>query len=158
MHSTLFLAIVMIGLSAGLRTFTAPAVVAWCAYLGCVSLGQAPFSFVGSPIAVVIFSLLAAGEYVWDVLPNTPSRTAAPGLIGRTLTGAFTATCMLAASETSLAFSLLGSIAAIVGAYVGLWIRTRLVTALKTRDVFVAIPEDIVAIGISIAAVCIAAI
>jgi uncharacterized membrane protein len=157
MNSTLFLAIVMIGLSAGLRTFTAPAVVAWCAYLGCINLSQTPFSFVGSPIAVVIFSLLAAGEYVWDVLPNTPSRTAAPGLIGRTVTGAFTAACLLSASATSLTFSLLGSIAAIAGAYLGLWVRTRLVTALRTRDAFVAIPEDIVAIGISIVAVCIAA-
>ena len=34
-------------------------------------------------------AVAAVGEYVWDVLPNTPSRTQALGLSARVISGAF---------------------------------------------------------------------
>ena len=149
----LILAIAIIGFSAGLRTFTAPAIVTWSAYLGYLNLDQTPCAFVASPIAVAIFTALAFGEYVWDILPSTPSRTEAPGLIGRTLTGAFTAACLLAATGNNLAFCIVGSVAAVCGAFAGYQTRVRLVRALGVKDLFVAIPEDLVAIGLAVFAV-----
>ena len=157
MNATVILAVLIIGFATGLRGLTPPAVVAWCAYLGCIYLGATPFSFMSSALAVAILSLFAVGEYVWDLLPNTPSRTERPGLISRIVSGSFSAACLLAAANHSLAFSILGGIAAIIGAFVGVQIRTRLVNALGVKDAVIAIPEDIVAIGLALCAVCLIA-
>src|SRR5215207_9730815 len=112
MDATVILAVVIIGFAAGLRGLTPPAIVAGCSYLGCIDLHNTPFTFMASPIAVAGFSLLAFGEYVWDLLPNTPSRTAPPGLISRVLTASFAGACLLAAANNNLAFCILGGIAA----------------------------------------------
>ena len=37
----------------------------------------------------IVLAVAAVGEYVWDVLPNTPSRTQAMGLSARVISGAF---------------------------------------------------------------------
>jgi uncharacterized membrane protein len=44
---TLFLAF-CIGIVAGLRSLTAPAVVAWAAHLGWIDLSASPLAFIGS--------------------------------------------------------------------------------------------------------------
>ena len=157
MNAIVILAVVIIGFAAGLRGLTPLGVVAWCVYLGCINLGSTPFSFMSSPILVVGFSVLAVGEYVWDLLPNTPNRTAAPGLISRILTGSFAAGCLLAATNTSLAFCILGGGAAIVGAFAGLRVRERLGRSLAVHDAWIAIPEDIIAIAMSLSAVLLVA-
>ena len=72
-----------IGVVAGLRAMTAPAVVSWAAHLGFLNLHGTPLAFMGSPVAVGIFSLAAIAEFINDVLPKTPSRTAAGPLIAR---------------------------------------------------------------------------
>jgi uncharacterized membrane protein len=64
-----------IGVVAGLRTMTAPALVAWAAHLGWINLAGSHFSFVGSVWAVALLSFGALAEYVVDLLPSTPSRT-----------------------------------------------------------------------------------
>ncbi|HVR14807.1 MAG TPA: DUF4126 family protein, partial [Candidatus Limnocylindrales bacterium] len=72
----------LIGFFAGLRALTAPAATAWAVYLGWLKL-ERPLSLIGSLPAVAIFTLLAVVELVADKLPQTPSRTAPPGLIAR---------------------------------------------------------------------------
>jgi uncharacterized membrane protein len=42
-----------------------------------------------------------------------------------------------------------GGIGAVLGAFVGYEIRRRLVSGLKVKDAFVAIPEDLVAIALA---------
>jgi len=66
-----------IGVVAGLRTFTAPAVTAWAAHLHWLNLSSSHLAFMGSAWAVAIFSLGVAVESVGDQLPNTAARTAA---------------------------------------------------------------------------------
>ena len=154
MKASVIIAVLVIGFAAGLRALTPPAVIAWCAYLGWINLDPTSFSFMSSPIAVAIFSFLAIGEYIGDLLPNTPNRTALPGLVARVITGSFTAACLLAASGHNLAFCILGGVAALGGAFAGYQIRVRLARALAVRDAFVAIPEDLVAIGLSLCAAC----
>ena len=115
---TIFAALV-IGFAAGLRALTAPAVVAWSAYLGFLDLRSTPFGFVASPVSVTIFSVLAIGEYVGDLLPNAPNRTAPGGLIARILTGSFSAACLLSAIGLPWGMGFIGAIGAVAGTFGG---------------------------------------
>src|SRR6266849_2526604 len=76
----LFLAFA-IGIIAGLRSLTAPAVVAWAAHRGWLNLHNTALAFMGSTLAVGIFTVLALVELVADQLPSTPARTKPPALI-----------------------------------------------------------------------------
>lgn len=145
-----------IGIVAGLRAMTAPAVVSWAAHLGCLNLHGSPLSFMGSAVAVAIFSLAAMAEYVNDVLPKTPSRTAPGPLIARIVTGGLSGICFCTAAGQSLVLgALLGGVGAVIGTFGGYQARTRLGRALKVKDIFIAIPEDLVAIGFAYFLVCI---
>jgi len=104
----------------------------------------------GSTTAVAIFSLLAIGELVGDKLPNIPKRTAPLPLLARILTGGLCGACICAAvARPLLAGALLGGTGSVIGAFVGYEIRRRLVTNLHIKDFFVAIHEDLVAIGLA---------
>jgi uncharacterized membrane protein len=65
---------VLIGIVAGLRAMTPLAVLAWGAWLGWINLDHTWAAWVGSIIAVIVFSILAVGELITDQLPKTPSR------------------------------------------------------------------------------------
>ena len=109
-----------IGIVAGLRSLTAPAVVAWGAHLGWLNLHGSPLAFMGSTTAVAIFSLLAIGELIADKLPMTPKRTAPAPLIARIVTGGLCGACLCAAvGKSLLAGTLLGGIGGVVGAFLG---------------------------------------
>src|SRR5438477_246617 len=77
-----------VGVAAGLRSLTPPAVVAWAAHLGWLNLNNSPLAFMGSIITVVIFSILALFELFVDLQPSTPKRTAPVPLGARILMGA----------------------------------------------------------------------
>src|SRR6266446_7766252 len=77
----------LIGVVAGLRSVTAPAVVAWAARRNWINLRNTSLFFMGSTGAVVIFTLLAIVELIADQLPSTPSRTKPLGLIARIMLG-----------------------------------------------------------------------
>jgi hypothetical protein len=55
------------------------AATAWAAHFGWLRL-RSPLSWLGGTPAVVVFIVLALVEIVYDKLPNTPKRTAPPGL------------------------------------------------------------------------------
>jgi uncharacterized membrane protein len=148
MHSNLVLALAVgIGFVAGLRSLAAPAAVSWAACLGWLDLHGSPLAFMGSKVAVVIFSLLAIAEYVADLLPSTPSRTTPGPLIARFVTGGLSGASLCAAADRSLALgAVLGGLGGLIGAFAGYEARTHLVRALKVKDRVIAISEDIVAI------------
>jgi uncharacterized membrane protein len=146
--STVFLLAFAIGVVAGLRALTAPAAVSWGAHLHWLKLSGTSLRFLGSPITVGIFTLLALVELITDQLPSTPSRTAPPGLIARFVTGGFTgAAIALAGGQSVFLCGLLGAVGGIVGAFAGYQARTRLVKALGVPDFVIATLEDAVAIG-----------
>ena len=64
----------LIGVIAGLRALTAPAVVSWAARLGWIHLENTGLAFLGAAITPYIASLLALGEIINDKMPKTPSR------------------------------------------------------------------------------------
>ena len=138
----------LIGVVAGLRSLTAPAVLAWGANHNWLNLHNSPLRFVASTIAMVIFVLLAIAELIADQLPSTPSRTAPPGLITRIVTGGLCGAGIAIAGSQSLALgAVIGIVGALAGTYGGYYARTGLVRALKVPDLVIAILEDIVAIG-----------
>ena len=137
----------LIGLFAGLRSLTPPAVVAWSVYLGWLTLGRR-LSLVGSIPAVIILSLLAVGEFIVDKLPNAPNRTAPLGLIARIVTGGFTGACVsVGGGKSAFVGAGLGVLGGIVGCFGGYHARAWLVKSLPQPDFNIALLEDLVAIG-----------
>jgi uncharacterized membrane protein len=146
MKMTLLLAF-LIGFFGGLRSLTAPAMVAWATYFGWLRLTR-PLALIGSLPSVIILSLLAVVEFFLDKLPNTPSRTAPPGLIARILSGALTGACIsLGGGYSAFIGAALGLLGGIVGCYAGYEARTRIVGLLRKPDIYVAVLEDFVAIA-----------
>jgi uncharacterized membrane protein len=90
----------LLGLAAGMRTFSAPAAFA---------LRGRPLN--GPRIAVVVASV---GEMIADKLPSTPSRLEPRGLIGRLISGA-----VAGQSGTGAAGAATGVGAALAGAFAG---------------------------------------
>jgi uncharacterized membrane protein len=151
MNASYVLALALgIGIVAGLRSFTAPAAVSWAARLGWLNLEGSSLAFMGSSVAVAIFSLAAVAEYVADLLPKTPKRTALAPLIGRIVLGGLSGACLcVSGGQSLLAGAALGAIGGILGAFAGYEARVRLVKRLGVKDAFVAIAEDLVAIGLA---------
>jgi uncharacterized membrane protein len=136
----------LIGFFAGLRSLTAPAVTAWAAHLGWLKV-PSPLSWIGTLPAAIIFTLFALVELVTDKLPKTPSRTAPSGLIARILLGGLSGACITSAGGEGIVFgAVLGIVGALAGTYGGYQARTRLVKALGTPDLVIALLEDLVTI------------
>ena len=79
----------LIGVVAGLRALTAPAVVAWAGALGWINLDGTWAQWVAHPITVAVLTILALGELVTDKLPSTPSRRVPMQFGARLATGGF---------------------------------------------------------------------
>ena len=140
-----------IGLVAGLRTMTAPAVVAWAAHFGWINLSGSRLAFMASVWAVTPFTIGALVEYVVDQLPSTPPRTSARGLTARMVTGSLTGACLgIAGGASPWLGAPIAIIGAIAGAFGGYQARVRLVHGLRVRDAVIAIPEDLLAIGLGL--------
>ncbi len=137
-----------IGIVAGLRSFTAPAVVCWMAHFHVLNLQDSHLRFMGSTIAVAVFTLLALFELINDKLPKTPSRTTTVPLTARILTGALSGAAFGVAGATSIVIAAIaGIVGALIGTFGGYQVRTRTAKALHAPDLAIALLEDAVAIG-----------
>jgi uncharacterized membrane protein len=142
----------LVGFVSGLRTFTAPAVVAWAAHLGHLSLSGTPLAFMGSIYAAVILTVLAVLELVADQLPKTPSRKSPPGFIARILSGSLVGACVGAAAGFLVEGLSVGLIGAVAGTYGGYAARLRL-AQMFGKDLPAALVEDVCAILLATLAV-----
>jgi uncharacterized membrane protein len=137
-----------IGVVAGLRSLTAPAVVSWAAQWSWINLQNSSIAFLGSIRAAWIFTALALAELIADKLPFTPARTKVGGLLARIVTGGLSGAALCStAGESIILGAVLGAIGAIAGAFAGYELRHRLVTKRNAPDLLVALIEDAVAIG-----------
>jgi uncharacterized membrane protein len=131
-----------IGVVAGLRSMTAPAVVSWS--------GPAPNSslqFLKSKTSTKVLSALAAGELVLDKLPSTPNRTSPGPLIGRIASGAFCGAALCSAARRSVALgAALGGLGAIAGSFAGYHLRRQIHQRFHAPDTAIALAEDALAI------------
>ena len=136
----------LIGVIAGLRTFTGITVVSWAAYLGWISLAGTHLAFLGSIITAIILTIAAIAEIINEKRPSTPSRKAPPQFIARIVMGAF-AGCALGLSHDSLIGGLLaGAIGAVIGTLGGAAFRGALAKAFG-KDLPAALIEDAIAIA-----------
>jgi uncharacterized membrane protein len=136
----------LIGIVAGLRSFTAPAVVAWAAFEGAISLSHHWVAWVGSLVAVIVFTLLAVGELVLDKLPKTPSRTAPPSFGARLVSGGFAGFVIGTAFGHQWTALGAGIVGAAIGTLGGHRVRAHLAKSFG-RDLPAALLEDVVAVG-----------
>lgn len=141
-----YLLALLIGVVAGLRAMTAPALVSWAAHLGWLNLGGTWLAFFGSIWARGIFTLLALVELVTDQLPSTPSRTAPVQFGARLLSGALCGAAIGADSGVMIGGLFAGMIGAVIGTLGGRRLRAQLATAFGS-DRPAALLEDGLAIG-----------
>jgi uncharacterized membrane protein len=145
----------LIGVVAGLRALTPPAVVAWGSMLGWLPVDGTWAQWVGHPITVTVLTILLVVELVTDQLPKTPSRTVPPQFIARLVTGAFAGAVIGAGTHHTFLGIGAGIIGAVLGTLGGYQARSRLVAANGGRDLPVALAEDAVAVlgGFAIVAI-----
>ena len=132
------------GVTVGLRSMTAPALVCWAARLGRLNLENTWLEFLGSAPAAYILTVFAIAELVADKLPKTPSRKTAPGIIARVAGGAL---CGAALDAGGIAGLLAGAAGGVAGTFLGYEFRMRLARALGGKDLAAALTEDAVAVG-----------
>ena len=149
MNSHLLLVLAFaIGIIAGLRALTGPAVICWMAHLGVIHLEGSRLSFMETTAAVAVFTLLAVVEIVNDKLPKTPPRTAAISFSARIVMGILSGSALAMAAGGSIPISaFLGIVGAVVGTYGGYLARTGGVKALHMPDYVIALAEDAVAVA-----------
>jgi len=147
---TIYLFALLLGLVAGLRAMTAPALVSWAAYLGWLDLNGTWLAFLGNVWARLILTIFALVELVTDQLPSTPSRTVPVQFGARIVTGGLSGAAVGASAGASTGSMIGGLIAGIIGAIIGTLggrgFRARLASAFGS-DRPAAFIEDAVAIG-----------
>jgi uncharacterized membrane protein len=130
-----YVAIFILGFTAGLRVFTPPAVV----YLA------------RGGVVGYVLALFALGEMVGDALPNTPARTIAPFFLARLISGGFVGWVVAQPYGSPMLGILIGIVGALVGTQIGLRIRTIMMKSIGAIPA--ALLEDFVAILLAIFAV-----
>lgn len=152
-HFIVLVLALLIGAVAGLRSLTAPAVMAWAAALHWINLDGTWAHWLSHPVTVAILTVLAVGELATDKLPKTPARTATPSFVARIVTGAFAGAVL--GTAWGYPWSALGAgiVGAVLGTLGGYEARTRLVAS-RGHGLPIALLEDGVAVlgGIAIAA------
>jgi uncharacterized membrane protein len=149
---------VLIGIVAGLRALTPPAVVAWGAWLGWLDVSDKWSHWVGSWITVAVLTVLLVVELVTDQLPKTPSRKTTPQFATRLVTGAFAGAVIGSAFHHTFIAIGGGIIGAVLGTLGGYQARKSLVERNGGHDLPVALTEDAVAVLGGFAVVAIASL
>lgn len=143
----------MLGLSAGLRSMTPLAIVAWASHAW-PAVAASPLAFIASPIVGYVLAAAALAELIADKLPFTPSRLAAGPLVARICSGALTGgTLAIAAGAGLTAGAIAGAIGGVAGAFAGYHTRRNLTVSGGLPDLVVALVEDVIAIGLALFAV-----
>jgi len=150
-HALVLSLALLIGVVAGLRAFTAPAVLAWAAFLNWINLSGTWASWMGHWATVAILTVVAVAELVSDKMPTRPSRKTAPQFLVRLATGAFSGAVLGTAWGYRWGSLGAGLVGAVIGTILGYEVRTRLVAANGGRDRPIALGEDLFAAAAGIA-------
>jgi uncharacterized membrane protein len=142
----IFILCILIGIVAGLRAMTAPAAVAWAAYLGWINLSATPLAFLGYSWTPWIFTILAVVELITDQLPTTPSRKVPMQFGARIVLGGLSGAAIGAAGGQLVLGLVAGIVGAVIGTYGGAELRGRLAAGFG-RDLPAALIEDVVAVA-----------
>jgi uncharacterized membrane protein len=140
-------ALPLLGVVTGMRTFLPMAVLCWFAYRGDLPVEGTWAAWTGHLATALIFSLLAVAEIVGDKLPKAPNRTNLLGMTGRIVFGGLVGAIVATGLDGSVFEGILLSVSgAFVGAHAGYLVRRELVILLRWKDWHVAVFEDVIAV------------
>ena len=142
----------LIGIVAGLRAFTAPAIVSWAAAYGLLGVVEGWPSFMAKIYVPWIFTVLALGEMVTDQLPSPPSRKVPMQFGARLVMGGLAGATIGAAHGAWIAGLAAGVVGAVIGTLGGAAARGALAKAFGS-DRPAAFLEDAAAIALGVLAV-----
>jgi uncharacterized membrane protein len=112
-----------------------------------------PAAALASDRAASLLPLAAAGELVGDKLPVTPARTGPAPLLGRIGAGALAGAAVAAARRQSpILPAVVSAVSAAVSSFAMMEARRRVGDEFDLPDPAVAVVEDALAVGISVAA------
>ena len=140
---------IQIGVIAGMRTMTAPALVSYkLANTTPNPLAGSKLHVLTSPVTTAVLTVLAAGELIADKLPGTPSRVEQPQVWGRIGSGALSAAALTEADgESASAGAVLGALGAVAGSFAFFHLRRWLTHEKGLPDMWVALAEDALTVG-----------
>ena len=146
-------AVPLLGVSTGMRSFTPLAVAAWFARSGNLPVEGTWAEWLRHPAAVGLLSALAVGEFVGDKMPNTPDRTSPLGLVGRlTLGGLVGAIVATAFKRPIVGGAAMAAAGAAAGTYGGFYLRKGLTKGAGMADLPWAITGDAASIALAVRA------
>ncbi len=132
-----------LGLVAGMRTMSAPALISRVARKGQLAVKGSKLGFLNSTGAVSATAILAVGELIADKLPSIPARTDVGPLAARLVSGSLSGAVLCAAKKRSpwlgAFYGALGALGAAYGAY---HLRRAVKENLHVPDALVAVAED----------------
>jgi uncharacterized membrane protein len=138
----------VVGIIAGLRSMSAPALITRVARKGHLAARGSKLEFLNSTGALSGAVLLAAGEIIADKLPKTPARIQPGPLTTRAVSGALCGAVLCSAQRKSpWRGALYGALGAIGAAYVSYHLRGFLKDTLDVPDAVVAVAEDAIVAG-----------
>ena len=129
---------------AGMRSMAAPALLSRAVRRGDVEgLRGTSFATLGYPKVSTTLQLLMIGEMVADKTPAVPSRTSVPALLGRGFSGALVGAALFVSEERRAASgAILGTLSALLAAYIGEQLRVQGTEKLGVPDQILALLED----------------
>ena len=141
------IAIPLLGLATGLRTFTPLAVLCWFAYRGNLPVNDDWTMWVAKLSTAIVFTVFAAAELIGDKHPRIPDRISLGPLLFRLGFGSLAGAIVAAGLDGPVIEGiLLGLGGAFLGAFGGYLIRRELVQHMGCKDWPIAAAEDIIAI------------
>ncbi len=137
-----------LGLIAGLRSMSAPALITRVARKGQLAKKGSKLEFLNSTGAVSGAVLLAAGEILVDKLPKTPARTKPGSVAVRAISGGLCGAILCSARKKSPWLgALYGALGAVAATYAGYYLRHAIKETLHVPDAVVAMAEDAIVAG-----------
>lgn len=138
----------VLGIIAGLRSMSAPALITRVARKGHLAARGSKLEFLNSTGALSGAVLLAAGEIIADKLPKTPARIQPGPLTARAVSGALCGAVLCSARKKSpWQGALYGALGAVGAAYAAYHLRHALKENLHVPDAVVAVAEDAIVAG-----------
>ncbi|WP_018622116.1 DUF4126 family protein [Spirosoma luteum] len=143
-----------IGVIAGIRTMTAPALVSYKLAHTKLNRSAGPtlqdskLHFLTSKTTTNVLAVMAVGELIADKLPGAPDRTGQPQVWGRIGSGALSASALTGADGNSAPIgAVVGALGAVAGSVAFYQLRRWLTHEKDLPDLWVALAEDALTIG-----------
>lgn len=147
-----FLLAAGLGILAGMRSMSAPAVVSrYLAQHPDPAVADSPLRILNSPATATVLTIMAAGEMVVDKLPGIPPRTEGGALIARCLSGGTAGAAVgLINQEPVWPAALTGTVAAAFSAHLFYRVRKQAGDHTALPDAGWAVAEDALVVGLGL--------